>query len=122
MEAVAEPSLAERRALNKFGIAIAAMIKIMATTINSSISENPLLFFLFFFICFSFCFSWFEMTALKALARIQNLLNGRTGGIGCSGQTKTDYGGLIAVIISQARGRGADGQNGSGIHREFQRG
>ncbi len=45
MEAVADPSLAERLALNRFGIAIAAMIKMIATTINNSINENPLLFF-----------------------------------------------------------------------------
>jgi hypothetical protein len=45
MEAVADPSLAARRALNKFGMAIAAMIKMIATTINNSINENPLLFF-----------------------------------------------------------------------------
>jgi hypothetical protein len=50
MEAVADPSLADRRALNKFGIAIAAMIKMIATTINSSINENPLLMFFLFFI------------------------------------------------------------------------
>ena len=44
IEAVAEPSLAERRALSRLGMAIAAMIKMIATTINSSISEKPLVF------------------------------------------------------------------------------
>src|SRR5262245_16808802 len=55
IEAVAEPSLAERRALSRFGMAIAAMIKIIATTINSSINENPLLFLLVFFFMISPC-------------------------------------------------------------------
>ena len=39
----AEASLAAMRAFNRFGMAIAAMIKIIATTISSSISEKPVL-------------------------------------------------------------------------------
>src|SRR5262245_37456708 len=49
IEAVAEPSFAERRALRRLGMAIAAMIKMIATTINSSMSENPLVLLLVFF-------------------------------------------------------------------------
>jgi hypothetical protein len=40
-ELTAEASLAAMRARSKFGIAMAAMIKMIATTIKSSISENP---------------------------------------------------------------------------------
>jgi hypothetical protein len=40
-EPTAEASLAAMRARSKFGMAIAAMIKMIATTINSSISEKP---------------------------------------------------------------------------------
>jgi hypothetical protein len=38
----AEDSLAAMRARNKLGIAIAAIIRMIATTINNSIRENPL--------------------------------------------------------------------------------
>jgi hypothetical protein len=41
-ELAADDSLAEIRARNRFGIAIAAMIRIIATTISNSISEKPL--------------------------------------------------------------------------------
>jgi hypothetical protein len=41
MEPTAEASLAAIRARSKFGIAMAAMIKMIATTIKSSINENP---------------------------------------------------------------------------------
>src|ERR1700693_56144 len=37
------PAILERR---KFGIAIAAMIRMMATTISNSMSENPFCFFI----------------------------------------------------------------------------
>src|SRR5579871_4126705 len=40
-EPTADDSLAETRARVKVGIAIAAMIRMIATTISSSISENP---------------------------------------------------------------------------------
>jgi hypothetical protein len=40
-ELTADASLAEIRARSKFGIAMAAMIRIIATTIKSSISEKP---------------------------------------------------------------------------------
>src|SRR4051812_25319657 len=48
-EPTAELSLADLRAASKLGIAIAAMIKIIATTISSSISEKP---FCFVMCCF----------------------------------------------------------------------
>src|SRR5580704_3583074 len=44
-EATADASLAAIFARTKFGIAIAAMIKMMATTINNSINENPFCLF-----------------------------------------------------------------------------
>src|SRR5882724_1919568 len=44
--ATAEASLADMRELRKLGMAIAAMIKIIATTIRSSMSENPVCLFL----------------------------------------------------------------------------
>jgi hypothetical protein len=40
-EATADASLAAIFERSKFGIAIAAMIKMIATTINNSISEKP---------------------------------------------------------------------------------
>jgi hypothetical protein len=42
-EAAAEDSLAAILARSKLGIAMAAMIKMIAITISSSINENPLL-------------------------------------------------------------------------------
>jgi hypothetical protein len=41
MLAAAEDSLADILARTKLGMAIAAMVRIIATTINSSISEKP---------------------------------------------------------------------------------
>ncbi len=41
MEPTAEASLAESLACNMLGIAMAAMIRMIATTISNSISENP---------------------------------------------------------------------------------
>jgi hypothetical protein len=46
IEAKADDSLAAMRARSKFGIAI-AMIRMMATTINRSMSEKPLCFLIF---------------------------------------------------------------------------
>src|SRR5437762_679319 len=43
-ELTADASLAAMRARSKFGIAIAAMIKMIATTISNSISEKPFCF------------------------------------------------------------------------------
>src|ERR1700722_5352836 len=43
-EPTAEASLAAMRARSKFGIAMAAMIKIIATTISNSINEKPFCF------------------------------------------------------------------------------
>src|SRR5208283_4970605 len=45
-EPTAEDSFAEMRAFSKFGMAIAAMIRMIATTISNSISENPFCFFI----------------------------------------------------------------------------
>jgi hypothetical protein len=44
--ATAEASLADMREFRKLGMAIAAIIKIIATTIRSSISENAACLFL----------------------------------------------------------------------------
>src|SRR5271169_3020128 len=43
----ADDSLAAIRARSRFGIAIAAMIRMIATTISSSISEKPFCFLIF---------------------------------------------------------------------------
>src|SRR5258707_5484136 len=45
MEPTAEASLAAIRERSKFGMAIAAMIKIIATTISNSMREKPFWFF-----------------------------------------------------------------------------
>jgi hypothetical protein len=42
MDPTADASLAAMRERKRFGIAIAAMIRIIATTISNSISEKPL--------------------------------------------------------------------------------
>src|ERR1700730_11812055 len=44
MEAAADASLAAMRARSKFGIAIAAMIRMIATPISNSINEKPFCF------------------------------------------------------------------------------
>src|SRR6266478_5656747 len=44
IDATADDSFAAIRARNRFGIAIAAMIRMMATTISNSISEKPFCF------------------------------------------------------------------------------
>src|SRR5208282_162132 len=44
-DATADDSFAAIRARNRFGMAIAAMIKMIATTISNSISEKPFCFF-----------------------------------------------------------------------------
>src|SRR5215470_4583237 len=46
-EPTADDSLADIRARIRFGMAIAAMIRMMATTISSSISEKPFCFRIF---------------------------------------------------------------------------
>jgi hypothetical protein len=51
-EPTADASLAAMRERSKFGMAIAAMIRMIATTMSSSMSEKP---FWFFFTSFS----WF---------------------------------------------------------------
>src|SRR6266478_3100928 len=51
-EATADDSLAAIRARSKFGMAIAAMIRMIATTISNSISEKPF--------CFRISFSLFS--------------------------------------------------------------
>jgi hypothetical protein len=44
IELTADASLAAMRERNKFGIAMAAMIRMIATTISNSISEKPFCF------------------------------------------------------------------------------
>src|SRR5216683_3297613 len=46
IDATADDSFAAMRARNRFGIAIAAMMRMMATTISNSISEKPFCFFI----------------------------------------------------------------------------
>src|SRR5882762_3030661 len=53
MEAVADASLAARREASRLGIAMAAIMPMIATTMRSSISEKPswrLLVFIFLFV------------------------------------------------------------------------
>src|SRR5260370_27751149 len=45
-EPTAEDSFAEMRALSRLGMAMAAMIRMIATTISNSIREKPLCFFI----------------------------------------------------------------------------
>src|SRR4029077_9828274 len=49
MELAADASLAAIRARSRFGMAIDAMIRMIATTINNSISENPFCFRIYLF-------------------------------------------------------------------------
>src|SRR5579871_571599 len=53
-EPTADASLADIRARIRFGIAMAAMIRMMATTISNSISEKPFCFRMFFFLLADF--------------------------------------------------------------------
>src|SRR5437899_3177377 len=46
MELAADDSLAAMRARSRFGMAIAAIMRMIATTISNSISEKPLCFFI----------------------------------------------------------------------------
>src|SRR5216684_7918922 len=64
-EATADDSLAAIRARSKFGMAIAAMIRMIATTISNSISEKPF--------CFRISFSLFS--DLKFLVFTDRLAN-----------------------------------------------
>src|ERR1700734_2057968 len=57
-EPTADASLAAMRARSKFGIAMAAMIKMIATTISNSISENP------------FCFLFMSSLSLNKLLKL----------------------------------------------------
>jgi hypothetical protein len=47
IDSAADDSLAEIRARSKFGTAMAAITRIMATTMSSSMRENPLCFRIF---------------------------------------------------------------------------
>ena len=49
IELTEDDSLAAMRARNRLGIAMAAMIKMIATTINNSINENPFCFRIYVF-------------------------------------------------------------------------
>src|SRR5271169_2086645 len=53
IELAADDSLAEIRARSRFGIAIAAMIRMIATTMSNSISEKPF--------CFRMCVPFFSV-------------------------------------------------------------
>ena len=79
IEATADDSLAEMRERRKFGIAMAAMIRMIATTINNSISENPP--------CLRFMFSlmsaYAEKTAYRGMCKT-------AGGV-ADGEGKQDY-------------------------------
>jgi hypothetical protein len=55
-EPTAEASFAAIRDRSKFGIAMAAMIKMIATTISNSIREKPFCFFMMLDLLEKFCF------------------------------------------------------------------
>src|SRR5271166_5546478 len=57
-DATADDSFAAMRARSKFGIAIAAMMRMMATTMSNSISEKP------------FCFDISEFPFLEQVSEI----------------------------------------------------
>src|SRR5882762_11244437 len=61
-EAAADESLAAIHARIRFGIAIAAMIRMIATTISSSISEKPFCFRISMFPSFGVSFLKFLVT------------------------------------------------------------
>src|SRR5688572_3407927 len=119
IEAVAEPSLAERRALSRLGMAIAAMIKMIATTINSSISEKPLVFLLVFFFMISpcrfqlaICFTAVNYTLLAVgfgrakILESSRSLHGWTGRICGAREVESNDCRLISVVVPGAcRGR-----------------
>src|SRR5437763_12792769 len=72
-ELTADDSLAAMRARSRLGIAMAAMIKMIATTISNSISEKPFCFFIKILspsalrsctqVCYGACFIPNEMAA-----------------------------------------------------------
>src|SRR5215471_10691413 len=62
-EPTADDSLADIRARIRFGMAIAAMIRMMATTISSSISEKPFCFRISIFPS-CFCFLIFDLSRM----------------------------------------------------------
>src|SRR5436853_2374647 len=66
-ELTADDSFAAMRARSKFGIAMAAMIKIIATTISNSINEKPFCFRIV--ILFSVEANWSQQTDLPFLFR-----------------------------------------------------
>src|SRR5580704_544933 len=69
IDPTADASLAAMRARSKFGIAMAAMIKIIATTISNSISEKPF--------CFLLTFDLSPNKALNLCSRQRPFLFGR---------------------------------------------
>src|SRR3954470_278886 len=77
IELTAEDSLAAIRARSKLGIAMAAIIRIIATTINSSMSENPFCF-LFMYIPVLLDYE-VEPTYLHRTARLLGLGQTATG-------------------------------------------
>src|SRR5215471_20305866 len=64
IEPTAEDSLAAILARIKFGIAIAAMIRMIATTISNSINEKPFCFRIRFFPLFGFLQTCFGIESL----------------------------------------------------------
>jgi hypothetical protein len=69
MEPTAEASFAAILERSKFGIAIAAIIRMIATTIKSSINEKPFCLRIFFI-------SLFDMVKLTAVRKCNRLAKG----------------------------------------------
>src|SRR5579885_2134715 len=113
MEATADDSLAAMRARSKFGIAIAAMIRMIATTISSSISEKPFcLRIKFSLVSFLSLFVWSQWTqslvALHAPCHTRQLLSFIRGSM-----KRFLFNRYQTFVLELARGRQHFGQNAS---------
>src|SRR6185295_18369388 len=85
MVAMAEPSLAARREARRLGIAIAAMMPMIATTMRSSINENPSWRLVVMLITCSFMFEYLRSTELVA-KRCHRRAHNQSSRVGDRGQ------------------------------------
>src|SRR5580692_6972164 len=111
-DATAEASFAEMRARSTFGIAMAAMIRMIATTIKSSISEKPfcLLRILFFLLAEFVCLPGYDRNKCNGCSKL-----GRSGyQLGANGIT-------TAIAIRYGAASLAPAQSGIGPNVRFDR-
>src|SRR3954464_15325985 len=71
IEPTADDSLAEMRARSRFGIAMAAMIRMIATTISNSISEKPFCFRISFILPTNFDLDILRMTRVTITMQVR---------------------------------------------------